>query len=1030
MNAARLIIAAGCREAEHLAVRRVLDLAGEVRSDPWLLAKPVRIVVPSISLRNHFETALLRQAERGVVGVEVQTLSAVASEIATRSGSSVRRPSAVADVLVQRFARQENVLRRALDGLVDGYASVAASVRDLFDAGFESVHWDAVDEALASDGRSRGTVQQVERARAVTRVAAAVQAAEEAIGLESHSAFLRSVRDLLATEDPEELLPSRALLLHGFAQPTGVTADFLEELARSLGGEVYFSRPTPRRLVERLSRFAEVCEEEVELERQAIDFFVGPDPSAELREIARRARKEIDDRAIPEAIGVVLANPSEQVLPLRRQFRKLGIPFSGVGLAGPPRPSGRRLVFLVELLREGDAMPVDRWLDDTREDEEDGAELRRALVKAGVRRLRDFVDLETFPRSPSFSEVLRSGRSLALALRRWRGDEDERETFRNHVDRLKQVLDEHLGWVRDEPARVALLRILRDLDVPADLNLTYDEMLAVVRDALRREDTEPLGGRGGGVQVLTIQEAAGRTFERLFICGLNRHALPRPAREDPLLRDGLREILGRLLPDLPRRAENLEDERALFDQLLTSSPGITLSWPTEDERGRPLRASSFAEACQRQLGAEAVRVPGVLAVGLESIIQGDVTQGDVVEEDLERPVDEQLLWYALQGDRKAFARVLPAAFEESFGLLSEPPQVSASVLARARMAVLNEMDPDRSTREGRRRSVEPGPYHGFLGPVTLEEDRRRGEIFVTTLESLAACPWQTFLTRVLRVRPPAGRLTALPPLRGLLVGRVVHRVLERIALDIQQGGDWPTDLDDVLVDEATVVLAEDGLSMEGLVQAAAEQSRPFVEVAERLDFTGAFEIAGVESEASIEVMDAQGTPRTIRFRSDRQDARAGGPCHTDYKTGARPRISGSSDSWRKAIARGQLLQVPAYAQGGPGHVGRYIYLRPDLEDEERVLAVRGDDRAIRDSFQETVRTLLRAWDEGIFVPRLVMPDEDVEPLRCQTCEVAEACLRRDSGSRVRLRRIAERLSNEDDGEMATFRDIWRLPVLE
>jgi len=48
----------------------------------------------------------------------------------------------------------------------------------------------------------------------------------------------------------------------------------------------------------------------------------------------------------------------------------------------------------------------------------------------------------------------------------------------------------------------------------------------------------------GGVPVLTVTEARGRTFDHLFVLGLNAGSFPRPLGEDPLLPDAVRSALG------------------------------------------------------------------------------------------------------------------------------------------------------------------------------------------------------------------------------------------------------------------------------------------------------------------------------------------------------------------------------------------------------------------------------------------------------------------------------------------------------
>jgi hypothetical protein len=136
----RLILARGARAAEAAVLDLVGGLAAEAAADPRLLALPVRVVVPSRSLRLHLAEALVRYCGRGLAGVLVQTHHAAAREVLERAGEPPPPARGVAELLARRLARAEPELAGPLDGLVDGYAAVAASVRDLVDAGLEPAH--------------------------------------------------------------------------------------------------------------------------------------------------------------------------------------------------------------------------------------------------------------------------------------------------------------------------------------------------------------------------------------------------------------------------------------------------------------------------------------------------------------------------------------------------------------------------------------------------------------------------------------------------------------------------------------------------------------------------------------------------------------------------------------------------------------------------------------------------------------------------------------------------------------------------
>jgi hypothetical protein len=129
------------------------------------------------------------------------------------------------------------------------------------------------------------------------------------------------------------------------------------------------------------------------------------------------------------------------------------------------------------------------------------------------------------------------------------------------------------------------------------------------------------------------------------------------------------------------------------------------------------------------------------------------------------------------------------------------------------------------------------------------------------------------------------------------------------------------------------------------------------------------------------------------------------------------------------VRKGSHLQAVAYLLGSPAEsVGRYLFLRPDLEEGQRELAVgRGDEEFVK-AFGTTVASVLDAWDAGAFFPRVVEPNGRDEPGRCSFCSVAEACLRGDSGARLRLFEWTERSQETvpaNPAEMALLK-VWRL----
>jgi superfamily I DNA/RNA helicase/RecB family exonuclease len=1097
-------VARGALAAEGMLLARLDELAAEARKNPAVLAKPVRIVVPSRSLRLHLGNAIVRHRGRSVAGVTIQTLHAVAFEVLERAGEPAPAGMPLFDVVAQRAARSERILRLGLGDLVDGYAAVAGTVRDLLDAGFEPALFDAVNEALASDGPRAAGAAEVERARALVRVAAHTETVMREIGLGRVSTLLRRAVELLAA-DPERALPSRALLIHGFADATGVATDFLQALLRRGAVLILDQPPDPAggggseraftaRFTERLgsvSRFipaAPVSQDGGGEAAPQVQRFDAVGAEAEAREVARRVRGLLDAGVRPEGIGIVARDLAPYALLLARHFRRLGVPFSGVSALGGLEPAGRRARAMLDLLRRGEEAPADRWLDalGSRTPLRGGrlVDLRLAFSSLGAGRLRDVAELviEPFLQDGSYPLPIRQGLRQAVAEEKGEetGDAGEvedapREAYAprrrvdgkhlqaavnaagklrgrlagwpaqgragEHLRRLRALLTHDLGWEPDAGPGAPVLKALAELeeDVPAEFPLTREELQTLLGRALDGVGAAALGGHGGGVQVLTVTEARGRTFEHLFVPGLNRDLFPRGVREDPLLSDELRRVLQRVLPDVPIKRAGFDEERYLYAQLLAASPRLTLSWQAADADGKPCSPSPLL----RGLGAEA-KAPALFprAPGPSTL----------------RPADEHAVIAALHAPRPLFGAVLATALEEArTELLGEQEsgifRLRPADLAAVRVAVLDELDPDLRTPEGRAVRARLGPYFGFVGNfVTAAEggaDPRRMDLSITHLETLAGCPWQLFLVRLLKLEPTPDPLAALPGADPLLLGNTVHRVLERIvgvASETEHPPllvSWPaaSDLDVLMLDAAAQTLAAEGILLPGLARALAERARPYVEAAGAADWVdGVLPVLRAESKEEVEVFDAAGRGRPLRFRADRVDRsgrREGELRFTDYKTG-RPVSTASKPDVRRRhflnrVRAGTFLQAMAYllaARDEPA-LGRYLYLRP--EATERELGVASGDREFTAAFDRAVRAVLAAWDAGSFFPRLVDPAGRKEPARCGYCQVAEACLRGDSGARNRLFEWTGTARAEETSLAAPEQSllaVWRLPAKE
>ena len=317
------------------------------------------------------------------------------------------------------------------------------------------------------------------------------------------------------------------------------------------------------------------------------------------------------------------------------------------------------------------------------------------------------------------------------------------------------------------------------------------------------------------------------------------------------------------------------------------------------------------------------------------------------------------------------------AIQESRAELAAPAyDLSPERLATGRLAVLEEMDPDLRTPDGRAARVRLGPYFGFIGriPGGTEGEPRLRDLYVTQLENLAACPWQLFLLRLLRIEPTPDPLGALP-------GRHPPAARQRRPRRARQDRPSPRARGgarrrSAQLDPARGRLAGGARRRAAPVrggQPAARRGgdlpprprpRPRRAVAgrcwrRRATWTGPaapYPSWRPRSRASSTSATPPAPCATSLFQADRVDKDAGGlVIWTDYKTG-RPISSAHKPEVRRRhfldrVRKGTHLQAVAYLLGSDGESkGRYLFLRPGLDDGDREMAVTTADRDFIEAF--------------------------------------------------------------------------------
>ncbi len=1032
--------------------RRLLDAIDAALEERTDLASPIRIIVPSKSLRHHVLQRLVRH--RGAVaGVIVQTAFGAAREVLRRADLVIAPGDAFFEIVVRRLARQQSSLASHLERLEDGYGAVVGVVRDLLDAGFQPGNEEGVLDRLDDLERPIAHTRK-ERAQAVVWVAARTyEAMHETGAWRSAQAF--EAADEVLRRQGEDALPASTVVVHGFADVTGLVADFLTALARvhttvflldrpcRPGGA---GRPEPGLVfLERFqSRLSHLDQEHDVGESEVPEILVtqAGDVEAEARWVAERVKALMAGGVRPEAIGVVGRVLDGMAPSLRRHFRRLGVPFSGVGSVLPGGGAQREVQRLINFFDNGPATSVDAcvewWVPPTVR-----ADLTLGMRQLGLQRLADLaafrddwleergvklpfdLRLDPDPRrrraylpADAVRAAVRHARALVRELDGW----SLQAPPADHAERSLSLL-ESFGWSSDAEARRGVEEMIVEL---ADELAVFDEVergewLRMLGERTAGLGEVPIGGEGGGVQVLTVVEARSRTFEHLFVVAFNRGVFPRVAPDDALLPDVVRARLAvDVLPEMPVRARSSDEERYLFAQLLSGAPHVHLSWHTSAVDSRMSRSPYVSDLVP-------AGSPDPVAPGLWSPARADLGP---------RSPYEHAVTAAPQTDRNTLADILAVALDDGL-------TVAASELASARIDVLDQVDPPK-------KALVPNPWFGFVGPVLAPGP---DGLAVTTLEKYGACPFQAFVTRRLGVFPTPDPQTGLPDPAGRLVGNVVHNVLEEIVLaafdvppgpalaDIANGETrrvpWPDHerFESIVLNVARRVAREEGLEARGMTRLLAARARPFLEPArsfEWKDGTALADVLAAEVEGAVEI---EGIDTRLKFRADRVDRGHGGLVLVDYKTGNlisdRKKLSTRAQHLRDKVAAGRTLQAAVYAHAAADGSarGRYLWLKPDLKGapkEARESVVEGSDAATAAVLADAVGTIVDMHRLGAVFPRVEEVGSEKLPTHCRYCPVAETCRRDDTGFRRRLVAWMDASDDHAADDQAAARRLWHL----
>jgi len=784
--------------------------------------RPRRVILISNLLRDHLHERLAR--EGGFAGVAFLTPLDLAREIAGARlrGAGLRPlPPLGGAALAGRVIREaQGELRRLRPPAgAEGYGeALLATLSDLE----EALIAPADLARLAPRAREEADREWLAD---LARLAGLFEERLRGLGFYGEGAFLRA-----ACEEAEARPPRVPTLLYGFADLNALQRRLLAACCRGAEGAAFvpaepeapacaFARPliewlrsqgfapgevpaAEGRPLEELGRRLFGGGGGAEPPEGALCVVSAPTPSREAFELCREVLYSGAEG--PEAREAAVMFPGGDVYPrlFRETLRALGAPAAAeggevcaatpAGRAFPrmlslrernyPRAEVMRLLdegrftgtaFFEEMLRSGkipgegaDPLLPSRWEHLSRGlpfpagEEGWGRALSKAKEKAGEAEERSLIE----------------GLEGALAflfgrLRRL----PARALPSRHASECGRAFEELTGEVEGRAEVLLALGRLADLD-PL---LGEVDARAFQRWAGRVLAHSRLRAPGGParVRLLSLQAARGLSFWAVAVPGLAEGIFPGRGGEDPLLSDGLRAELDRLLAGeggspgrLPLKGDRTAEERYLFwSALLAAERRVAL--------GVPLAVGGAGEDSERppslllhHLVAAAGR-PGEESGGVLERVPGHRPATAALD-----PASLRLRPVSLlEGELSGMLRQLKSPERGALAHLAADPG-----FARRRAAL-----GDRWRRGAL--TAQDGLFAEIRGALRSRLDPGRRPVAVTDLETFFTCPYRFALRRLLRLER---REEPVPPLEAdpLLRGRIFHDALRRLFGGLRESG--------------------------------------------------------------------------------------------------------------------------------------------------------------------------------------------------------------------------------------------------
>jgi len=304
-----------------------------------------------------------------------------------------------------------------------------------------------------------------------------------------------------------------------------------------------------------------------------------------------------------------------------------------------------------------------------------------------------------------------------------------------------------------------VLGTLAELRPMAEIgSVTLDEIREVLTHRLTFLRTEPTERRYGRVFVATIGEAAGMSFDTVFLPGLGEDIFPNRAFEDPLLLDEHRKNISSALATQDAR---FDDERLLLHIAAgVAERTLSISYPRMNlAQGRARGPSFYALEVMRAITG---RVPDLQE------LQRTAGESSFSQAGWPSPRDPAVAVDDAEYDLALVSRLLRPPFGDAHG--------RGRYLVTANACLARSLR-SRSGRWRRRWTEGDGIVDpGLETLAALAAHRPRSRPYsATALQHFSACPYRFLLSAIHRLQP-RDEMSALEKLDALTRGSLFHAI--------------------------------------------------------------------------------------------------------------------------------------------------------------------------------------------------------------------------------------------------------------